>query len=365
MTRPKSGPAPTPVPHRWVPLIDGYTAELRAAGRPQSTITTRLNHVRRMSRELSHDPNSVTSDSLKRWFASQSQWRIETRRGYRNSAAQFFAWAHKEGYLTSNPATELPTIKPDKPSPRPAPDRVWDKALTDAGPRVALMMRLAGEVGLRRAEVAVVHTRDLREGFDGPQLLIHGKGNRERVVPITYELADLIAQGAPGHSPEMAAYGEEGYLFPGDDNGHLSPRWVGKMVAEAMPAGWTMHTLRHRFATRAYRGTRNLRAVQTLLGHANVAVTERYTAVDDAETRAAMEAAADCARRRPQGVPGVIAAVVACVGFMCPVLVGMLASTSPLADPPVVCVDGPVEQHIDVVLANLTAIVTPCTETPA
>jgi integrase/recombinase XerC len=52
-----------------------------------------------------------------------------------------------------------------------------------------------------------------------------------------------------------------------------------------------MHTLRHRFASRAYRGTRNLRAVQTLLGHASIATTERYTAVDDAEMRAAMVAA--------------------------------------------------------------------------
>jgi len=48
-----------------------------------------------------------------------------------------------------------------------------------------------------------------------------------------------------------------------------------------------MHTLRHRFATRAYRGSRNLRSVQTLLGHASIATMERYTAVDDDEVRAA------------------------------------------------------------------------------
>jgi integrase/recombinase XerC len=58
-----------------------------------------------------------------------------------------------------------------------------------------------------------------------------------------------------------------------------------------MPPGYTMHTLRHFFATRAYRGSRNLRAVQILLGHASVATTERYTAVDDDEIRAAMEGA--------------------------------------------------------------------------
>jgi site-specific recombinase XerD len=63
------------------------------------------------------------------------------------------------------------------------------------------------------------------------------------------------------------------------------------MVSRVLPDGLTMHTLRHRFASKAYRGTRNLRAVQQLLGHATIATTERYTAVDDDEMRAAAMAA--------------------------------------------------------------------------
>jgi integrase/recombinase XerC len=52
-----------------------------------------------------------------------------------------------------------------------------------------------------------------------------------------------------------------------------------------------MHTLRHRFYSRAYRGSRNLRAVQVLMGHSSLATTERYLAVDDDEVRAAMMSA--------------------------------------------------------------------------
>ncbi|GAB7144434.1 recombinase XerD [Mycobacterium riyadhense] len=52
-----------------------------------------------------------------------------------------------------------------------------------------------------------------------------------------------------------------------------------------------MHTLRHRFTARSYRGTRNLRAVQQLLGHEPIATTERYTVIDDAEMRAVAMAA--------------------------------------------------------------------------
>jgi site-specific recombinase XerD len=62
-------------------------------------------------------------------------------------------------------------------------------------------------------------------------------------------------------------------------------------LCELATTRWTMHTLRHRFSSRAYRGTRNLRAVQTLLGHASIATTDRYLAVDDDEILAAMEAA--------------------------------------------------------------------------
>ena len=68
---------------------------------------------------------------------------------------------------------------------------------------------------------------------------------------------------------------------------------MSTIISRLMPAGFTMHTLRHRFATRAYRGSRNLRAVQCCSGHASVAATEEYTAVDDDEIRAAMMSAMD------------------------------------------------------------------------
>ena len=78
-----------------------------------------------------------------------------------------------------------------------------------------------------------------------------------------------------------------GWLFPNGVGGHLTAGHVGKLIAAALPGDWTAHTLRHRFATRAYRGSHDLRAVQRLLGHESVLSTERYTAVGDDEVRAA------------------------------------------------------------------------------
>ena len=68
---------------------------------------------------------------------------------------------------------------------------------------------------------------------------------------------------------------------------------MGELISALMPDGWTMHKLRHRYASRGYARTRNLRAVQLALGHASVATTERYTMVTSDEVRLVSEAAAD------------------------------------------------------------------------
>ncbi|QPL15254.1 tyrosine integrase [Mycobacterium phage Peeb] len=284
------GPAPVPAPRDWMQILDDYLDSLAAAGYPSTTRATRAAHIRRIARGLGVSPENVTGASLVRFFAEQEHWARETRRGYRNTCVSFFGWACREGRIPTDPSADLPSIKPAPPAPRPAPDRVYRAALMAADARVMLMLRLAAELGLRRAEVAQVSTSDLTEAFDGYVLVVHGKGGKNRTLPVSDELAELIARGAAGHTDGAPA---TGYLFPGDDAGHLSPRWVGRLCGDALPDGWTMHKLRHRFATRAYRGSRNLRAVQTMLGHASVATTEIYTAVEDAEVRAAMMAAGD------------------------------------------------------------------------
>lgn len=139
------------------------------------------------------------------------------------------------------------------------------------------MIRLAGELGLRRGEVAVVHSKDIVKNGAGHSLIVHGKGAKDRLVPLPRGLAVVLRE-----------YGD-GYIFPGDDNGHLSPRYVGKLISRTMPEGWTMHTLRHRFATRAYALDRDLLTVQTLLGHASPTTTRLYVRLPDEALRATVE----------------------------------------------------------------------------
>lgn len=279
------GPALAPA---WAEAIDAYLLTLSAAGQRPATCRLRRQHLNHMARGLNCAPSEMTAETLVGWFGRQIHWKPETRRGYRSAACGFFSWAYRSGRIAVYLGDVLPRARQPKATPRPASDHAWRTALMAADPRLTVMLRLAAEAGLRRAEVAAVATGDVLPGVDGAQLLVHGKGGKQRVVPISDSLAELLRQGAAGHTPGAPAVG---WLFPNGHGGHLAPETVGGLVTEILPDGYTMHTLRHRFATRAYRGTRNLRAVQVLLGHESIATTERYTATDDSEIRAAMVAA--------------------------------------------------------------------------
>jgi integrase len=276
------------VPAAWVPMIADYLTSLAANGQRPATIKLRREQLGQLARALDCAPGAVTADRLVGWYGQQTHWAIPTRRSNQETARGFFAWAYKHHRVPVDLSDAVPKVRTPKASPRPASDQAWRTALMAADTRITLAIRLAGEAGLRRSEVAQLHTRDLLDGIDGAQLLVHGKGGKKRVVPISDGLAKLVRQGAAGHTSGAPA---DGYLFPGRDNGHLSPRHLGELVAATLPSGYTMHALRHRFATRAYRGTGNLRAVQVLLGHESVATTEIYTAVSTTEVRAAMTAA--------------------------------------------------------------------------
>lgn len=177
---------------------------------------------------------------------------------------------------------EMTYDRASEPLPRPTPEIIYQTALTDACERrVRVALRLAAEAGLRRTEVSLVHADDLVPDLLGWTLIAHGKGGKDRRVPLEDDLAREVAVQADG-----------GWLLPGRIDGHLSGQYVGKLVARALPGVWTMHTLRHRFGTLAADGG-DLIAVQRLLGHASVATTQRYVLrPDDALRRAARLAAA-------------------------------------------------------------------------
>ncbi len=250
---------------------------MRASRLTPQTIELRSSHLRRLARAgLAESPWSVTSQQLINWAGAHA-WRRETARAMRSSLRRFWGWGVDVGRTLTNPALALPEIQAETPSPRPATATTVRAAICAAEPRVALMLRLANELGLRRGEVAQVHpANDLVRDPSGWSLLVHGKGLRKRVLPLPDDLAR-----------ELLAVGDD-FLFPSPNGGHLSPHWVGSLVSRALGDGTTMHQLRHLCATEIHDATRDVRLVQVLLGHASLATTQRYIAVDQAQIRSAL-----------------------------------------------------------------------------
>lgn len=267
---------------------------MRVGGKTPRTIRTRRGHVRAVARHLhARHPGEVSTGHLV-LVLSDREYSLEHRRATRTSLAQFYRWCVENGIVRDNPADDLPRVPEDSPKPRPAPEWMWADLLASAPPRELLMIRLAGEAGLRREEICQVHCDDVLWDGEGFALRVHGKGGRQRVVPINDRLAEQVQRG-PSWAPD--GY-RGGFLFPSFDKWgnvlapHLSADRVGRLISDLMPRGWSAHKLRHRYATKGYAGTRNLRAVQVALGHASVATTQRYTATTEVEVRAVSDAVA-------------------------------------------------------------------------
>jgi integrase len=259
----------------WSQLLADWTLWMRASGKPESTIYLRTYHLRRFAKAHSN-PFCLGVSDLAEWLGSFA-WGAETLRSYRASLRAFYSWALAAGLCASSPAAALPTVTARVGKPRPAPEDVLAEAVRGSDRRVRLMLRLGAHAGLRRAEIAAVHSHDVFEDLDGWSLRVKGKGDRTRLVPLTRWLA-LEVRSVP-----------TGWVFPSPTGGHLSPAHVGKLMSEALGPGWTAHTLRHRFATRAYAVERDLRAVQELLGHSKPETTAIYTQVPLGAKRRAID----------------------------------------------------------------------------
>ena len=287
----RSGPQTTvEFPEAWIEPVTGWTAHLRAGGRSEQTIRTWRSYLVRLSR-VEPDPCRPSEASLVTWLAGQDV-KPETLRSARSALRSFYGWAARAGLVTLSPAGGLPSVRIPASVPRPVTDAALAAALAVADDKTRLAVYLGAFAGLRRAEIAAVHPRDLVEG----RLWVRGKGGRQRVVPVhpvlAREIADELARRRAGGAGSgfrfLSAVSVDGYLFPGRFGGHATPDSISQIISTVLPPGWQPHKLRHRFATRAYAGTKDLRAVQTLLGHSDPATTARYVSVPDDALSAAV-----------------------------------------------------------------------------
>lgn len=264
-----------PVP--WRKSINGWTDTLRAAGLSAQTIKSRrYKMVHLAALFMPSGPEDVTTEQIVQVFARQ-QWKPETRKAYRNTISSFFRWLHKSCRRSDDPSLDVPRVKKPHAHPRPCPDKYITAAMEKATAAEKLMIRFGAECGLRRGEIARVHSDDVVADSAGHSLIVRGKGDKQRIVPLPDDLAAIVMDA-------------NGYLFPGRFGGHVEESYIGDHISHLLPDGYAAHTLRHRFATTAYAATHDLFVVAELLGHESVETTEHYVAMPDGRLREATAA---------------------------------------------------------------------------
>lgn len=209
----------------------------------------------------------------------------------RKSAAlrRFFRFLADEGLRDDDPSAALPRPGNSRSLPKTLSHtdisrmfEALDRNLSDAKPlafRTAALVELLYGSGMRASELVSLPRAAVRGGT--PFLILAGKGGRERLVPISDRALAAVEKWRV-HVP-----GDSRWLFP-SGKGHLSRirlyQLVKQLAADAgiPPERVSPHILRHAFATHLLEGGADLRTLQILLGHADIATTQIYTHIDSA-----------------------------------------------------------------------------------
>ena len=151
---------------------------------------------------------------------------------------------------------------------------------TPAGLRDAALLELLYDCGLRVSELAALKVGQV--DVESWLILVPGKGGKERYVPFGEEALEVLGRYLEEGRPEMVKGKSSPFLFPGRSSGHLTRQGIWKIVKRHLRASGVTkdvspHTLRHSFATHLLNNGADLRAVQMMLGHADISTTQIYT----------------------------------------------------------------------------------------
>ncbi|MFN3945409.1 MAG: tyrosine recombinase [Allosphingosinicella sp.] len=270
-------------------LIAAFLEMMAAeAGAARNTLLAYERDLRGASELMDGGLAAAPAEALKRLGEA---WLPLSRATVARKAAalrRFFAFLHEEGHRADDPSAALPRPATRRPLPkvldRQAVDRLFAeierRKAEEGGPaalRMAALVELLYGSGLRATELVSLPRNAVSP--DRPFLILKGKGGRERLVPISDRARAAVAEYA-GLVPKDSLW-----LFPSGKR-HLSRVRLYQLVKELAAAAGvpperiSPHVLRHAFATHLLEGGADLRALQLLLGHADIATTQIYTHVD-------------------------------------------------------------------------------------
>ncbi len=218
-----------------------------------------------------------------RRFLSQLTTLKYSRRSVARKASAIRAFledAARRGAITSNPAAGVPQPKRPGTLPKSIPARTLQRFLDDldgaepADLRDRAILEVLYGTGLRVSELAAMTTADV----DGATFVrVRGKGDKERAVPLGDQARQATERYMNAGRPALVGPDTGDALWLGVRGGRLDPRGIRRVVRSRL--GTFPHALRHSYATHLLEGGADLRSVQDLLGHSELATTQIYTAV--------------------------------------------------------------------------------------
>ena len=301
--------------------LDHVRYEKRLAERTHALYTLDLQKLKDHADETGVALQEVQSAHIRRWVAQMHSGGRSGRgialilSGWRG----FYTWLGREGLITSNPVQDVRAPKAPKPLPKAlhVDDAVqlaeFSNTQNNSDPwlncRDAAMVELLYGCGLRVGELVGLDVQasntakgwiDLEEG----EAHVLGKGSKRRSVPVGSKALEALKAWCAVRAQGLnAATAEQPALFIGQNGTRLSAQAIWQRLRQrSLQAGLSTpvhpHMLRHSFASHVLQSSSDLRAVQELLGHANISTTQVYTRLDFQHLAKAYDAAHPRARKK-------------------------------------------------------------------
>ncbi|MBO4700488.1 MAG: tyrosine recombinase [Alphaproteobacteria bacterium] len=262
--------------------IDVFLEAMSAEkGRSQNTLSAYANDLNHADAALPGGLLNATESDIQSYLAGAD---ISASSVARRASClrSFYKFLMLEKIIKTNPTTNIELPKRAKPLPKLLTTEEIELLISSAGDvrtavRLRAMLELLYASGLRVSELCGLPMTALL----GDRLLIHGKGAKERMVPVHETARNALDKWLAIRSPQ-----ESKYVFPSNSaSGHITRDGFFKILKKCAvlsgiePRRVTPHVLRHSFASHLLAHGANLRAIQTMLGHEDISTTQIYTHV--------------------------------------------------------------------------------------
>ena len=239
--------------------------------------------------------DTASSADIKTYLSNLSARKIGAATAARRLSAlrQFYGFLYSEGLRGDNPSTVLESPRTARPLPKILSiedvNQLLDTAKADDSPdgiRLLCLLEILYATGLRVSELVKLPFAAVAR--DQEYMIILGKGNKERLVPLSGPARDCLQDYKNIRPIFLKKTPSSPYLFPSNSKeGHLTRQRMGQLLKElALASGLdpkrvSPHVLRHAFASHLLNNGADLRVVQQLLGHVDISTTQIYTHVLD------------------------------------------------------------------------------------